>query len=146
MTKTKSVGQLVELIFKTGQLIRERMKPSEKLNPASFVQLHILQFIAMADSKKPINMGHVANFLNITPPSATSLVTNLVKNGKLKRVADTRDRRIVQLELTPQGTKALMEGRARLMKRMKKIFLVLNQKEQNQMVAILKKISKQYKI
>jgi DNA-binding MarR family transcriptional regulator len=181
MNQTRGVDRLVELLFKNGQLIREHTKPSEKLNLASFVQLHILQFIAIADSKKPINphtfpsgvtphrksqklfgnqpsrakgyfegvgvnMSDVANHLNITPPSATSLVNNLVKNTKLKRVSDASDRRIVRLQLTPSGLRALREGRAQLINRLKGVFEVLNQKEQKQMIAILQKISKQYKI
>ena len=146
MNQAKSVNQLVELLFTTGQLIRERTKPSEKLSLASFAQLHIMQFIAMADNKKPINMSDVANYLNITPPSATSLVNNLVKNKELKRVPDTNDRRVVRLILTQSGLKTLARGRARLIKKVKEVLGVLSHKEQNQMVAILQKISKQYKI
>lgn len=145
MNQTRGVNQLVELLFKTGQLIREHTKPSEKLSLASFAQLHIMQFVAMADNKKPINMSAIANHLNITPPSATSLVNNLVKNKDLKRISDTKDRRIVRLELTRRGLKALARGRAQLIKRMEVVFSVLNQKEQNQMISILQKISKQYK-
>src|SRR3989344_8311423 len=133
MNRTKSVDQLIELLFKTGQLIREHTKPREKLNLASFVQLHILQFIAMSDINKPINMSDIANYLNITPPSATSLVNNLVKNKELKRVPDTNDRRVVRLILTQSGLTTLVRGRARLIKKVKAVLGGLSRKEQNQM-------------
>ena len=146
MNQTKGVDQLVEMLFNTGQLIREHTKQREKLSLASFAQLHIMQFVAMADHKKSINMSDIANHLNITPPSATSLVNHLVKNRELKRIPDASDRRVVQLKLTPRGLRNLAKGRGQLIKRMKKVFSVLNQKEQNQIIAILQKISKQYKI
>ncbi len=137
-----NVDHLVSLIFATKRLIMENIKDSEKIDPFSFLRLEVLRFI-----KEKVNptMKDIANYLCITPPSATSLINALVKKGLVRRVRDKKDRRMIRLEVTDKGEKHLKKEFERITRKIKKIYTRLSDKEIKELIKILKKFSKEYK-
>ena len=91
-------------------------------------------------------MKEVAGFLNITPPSATSLINIMVKNGVLARREGVGDRRIVWLKITPKGEKILKRGYAQIAGKIKETLSCLSEKEQKALIHILEKIANQKKL
>ena len=52
------------------------------------------------------SMGELCRIANVKMPSMTEVVDRLVSEGFLERVRDTRDRRVVKVQLTEAGKKA----------------------------------------
>ena len=85
-------------------------------------------------------MHEVAQFLRVSPPSATSLVNTLVKQGEVRRVEDKNDRRTVRLEVTARGHKTLYDSARRKHGLMQDAIKELNEHERMEFRNILEKI------
>jgi len=136
MEKDK-IKQIIALIFTINQLTHERLRDREfKQSP---LQIVTLKFIEL---KRDPTMKDLAEFLFITPPSATSIANNLARCGMIERVADKADRRILRLKITDKGRGILKEADKFVMKNIGENFKVLNAKEQSQLISIIEKILK----
>jgi DNA-binding MarR family transcriptional regulator len=131
----KLTNDLLTLIFNIGQALKEKARTNNK--DYSFLHLHTLHYIK---EREGILMREVANYLHITPPSATSLVNSLVKEGLVKRIVDVGDRRTVQLRVTAAGTELLKNSFKKTADMMKKSLNKLSDKEKSNFIIILKKI------
>ena len=69
----------------------------------SVEQFHILRHIKLGDS----SVSELAEAKNISRPAVSQAVDLLVQRGFITRTTDSRDRRHVQLALTPAGTALL---------------------------------------
>lgn len=133
------IAKLIGLIIKSKRLIQERVRSVEKTGRFSLSQIEILRYVV--ENKQPL-MKDVADYLNITPPSATALIDSLVSQGYLKRIPDKNDRRIVKLAETSKGKKTLDDGMRMMKKGMKETFSKLSKKEINSLIAIHGKLAK----
>ena len=137
---TQQLDRLATLILNMGKHIREETA-GKGLSPFTALRIEALRYIA---SEHGPTMRELANHFSITPPSATTLVQGLVKEGALERVPDTTDRRITRLKLTPQGKRALTAGSKELTRHMKQVFTKLTPQEQTTLVAIFEKLTARY--
>src|SRR3989338_4657064 len=135
------IGQLISMVFATSRLIRERAKDREKIDPFSFLQLETLRYVAEKDNP---SMKDIADYLCVTPPSATSLINGLAEAGQLERIHDKNDRRFVRLIVTPKGKTVLASGFKKITTRMQKILSNLNARERSDLFKILEKLSRAY--
>ena len=135
------IGQLISMVFATSRLIRERAKDREKIDPFSFLQLETLRYVAEKDNP---SMKDIADYLCVTPPSATSLINSLAEAGQLERIHDKNDRRFVRLIVTHKGKTALARGFKKITTRMRRILSNLNARERSDLFKILEKLSRAY--
>lgn len=133
--------QLISMIFATIRLVRERSENREKIDPTSVLQIETLRYVSI---RKNPTMHEVAEHLCVKPPSATSLIDNLVHAKKLSRIVDKDDRRIVRLIITLFGKKTMEDGFKKITKRMESILVKLNEKERRDLLKILHKLSDTY--
>jgi DNA-binding MarR family transcriptional regulator len=131
------LGRIISLIFMMRQLSHEHIA-KEKDNSFSFLQFITLRYIK---EKKPL-MKEVAEFLAITPPSATSLIKTLSEVGLIKRLAEKNDRRIVRIVITKKGERGLDKWQKKIAGNMRKRLESLDKGEQDNLVQILTKLSK----
>ena len=61
----------------------------------------------------PLTLGQLAAAEQVKPPTMTRIVTGLEKEGLVKRIGDSRDRRLTRIQATIKGQKVLTAGRAR---------------------------------
>jgi DNA-binding MarR family transcriptional regulator len=54
-------------------------------------------------------MADLAERLEVVPRAVTTLVDGLESNGKVRRVPDPTNRRVIRIEITDEGHKALRE-------------------------------------
>ncbi|MDE1924753.1 MAG: MarR family transcriptional regulator [Patescibacteria group bacterium] len=124
----------IPLFTDVGALIKGRL---QQALPLPFSQCQTLWFIARQG--RP-NMQDVAKHFKITAPSATFLADELVRSGLVVREASTKDRRKVEVALTPKGKrecKVLMRKRTQVLS---SIFDSLNNADRAELNRILKKI------
>lgn len=129
-----SPRDLTSLIFAVGRLLRER---SVADLPVSYLHLATLRFI---DDKNSPLMRDIAAYLRIAPPSATSLVNTLVKQGEVRRVTDKNNRRVVRVEVTGKGKKTLADSKERKHEFIEGIIRNLSERERTELQKILQKI------
>lgn len=139
MSENKSVDELIDLIFYTTKLIKEKVKNQAQKHQLPFMHIGILKFIA---EKGEPTMKELAEQLCITAPSATSVVEGLIKSGYIERVLDKKDRRIVRITLTQSGKKELELILKSVKRKMSEMLDVLSEKEKTSLHGIFKNLSK----
>ncbi|WP_405622508.1 MarR family winged helix-turn-helix transcriptional regulator [Streptomyces sp. NBC_00076] len=70
-------------------------------------QSRLLRTLAHCDA--PPRMADLAERLEVVPRAVTTLVDALEVGGKVRRVPDPTNRRVIRIELTDDGHKALLE-------------------------------------
>ena len=136
---TKETEKITNLIINIGRIVRERIKERDKSLQFSLPQLQILLFIA--ENPNPL-MKRLADFLGVTPPSATSIINNMVKSRLVRRITDKKDRRAVCLAITPKGKKYLKGHFKKAKQNISNILTKLTREEQKCLLSILQKLPK----
>ncbi|MFV8183792.1 MULTISPECIES: MarR family winged helix-turn-helix transcriptional regulator [unclassified Streptomyces] len=72
---------------------------------ATPAQSRLLRMLAQYDA--PPRMADLAERLEVVPRAVTTLVDGLEANGKVRRVPDPTNRRVIRIELTEDGHKAV---------------------------------------
>lgn len=62
-------------------------------------QIHALSWLGLGS----LTMGDLARLLGITEKTATGVIDRLEREGYVARSRDAKDRRVVHVQLTPQG-------------------------------------------
>ena len=124
---------LVEMIFKTSRLMKERMSFTNSSIHLSLLQIQTLIFLDQNRAKQ-VPMSSIADFFNIELPSATSLLNKLCDQKLVERHADTNDRRLVIIKLTKKGKKLLEKI---IQERKKKIESILSYLSKNEKLELL---------
>jgi len=140
LKQKESADELISLILGVIRSIHSHINKQHRvdLSKISPLKVQVLGFIKVR--KNPL-MKEVADFLSITPPSATSLVNSMAKENLLVRHFDSHDRRVVRLSITPKGGKFLNRGFKEMTVHMKEIFNCLTEKENKQLIEIYRKIN-----
>ncbi len=132
----EKIDQIISLIFMTRRVMHEQIRDHEHKN---FSSLHFVTLQYVKENKPP--MKELAEFLSITPPSATSLVNSLVESKMIERTADESDRRIVRIDITKKGDGQMKKCKERMTGHMKQKLMRLNEGEQKELIKILTKIT-----
>jgi len=130
------IDEFIDLIFVINRLTKEGLE-NEKGSP-SYIQLQALSFISRQE--KPI-IKNLAEYLNITAPSATFLINNLIKLELVNRLHNTQDKRMVHLVISKKGKKELAKSFLKSKKHLYKKLSLLSARERKNFILILKKIS-----
>lgn len=127
-------------MFTMRNLMHEKMQQMhcQMHKEVSLLQLITLKFIKQ---KKPF-MKDISEFLSITPPSATSLIDNLIKGELVKRKVDSKDKRITKIIITQKGGQYIKKFEREMLKKINQNLSTLNGTEQKQLIKILEKIIK----
>lgn len=126
----------IDRILTTMTLLRSRMFERRK-DCLSWVKLVVLKYLALDG---PPSMKDVAAVLQITMPSVTVLVEDLVRLGLVSRVPDAKDRRVIRLALTAKGRQTITTEMKKMEKQMRANLSVLSAKEQEQLASIIEKM------
>ncbi|HBI33783.1 MAG TPA: hypothetical protein DEA43_03155 [Candidatus Moranbacteria bacterium] len=140
MKKNDQVSQIVSLIFAIRQVFHEKME-GKACHKASPLHMITLRFIKL---KRPL-MKEIADYLTITPPSATALVNNFIELEIVEREYDKKDRRNIRIVITKKGNDYLAKNIKEILGRMRKNLEKLSENEQEQLVNILGKIMESHK-
>ncbi len=97
-------------------------------------QLHV---VALAAEKSGITMTEVAEYLQVSSPTATSFVDRLVKLGFLTRKHDSKNRKLVRLSVTVDGARMLKKKMAEKKKVITSVLSVLNSEDRKTLHRIL---------
>ncbi|MBA4251785.1 MAG: MarR family transcriptional regulator [Chlorobiaceae bacterium] len=88
----------------------------------------------------PMPIGKLCSKQLVTGGNMTLVVDNLEKEGLVKRVHSTTDRRTIVVQITEKGKTLFDQIFIQHAKRMTEIASVLSEKEQNELARLLKKL------
>ena len=133
----QAVAEAASLFFAVRRVVRTTLAKGKKYDPTTWLHVETMKFIADHDKPK---MKDLADYLSITAPSATSLVSGLVKSALVTCDTDRRDRRTSRLALTQKGKAELKATITRGTKLLGELFAVLSAEQLATFSETLKKI------
>lgn len=129
--------EVANLLLSFKQMLHEQVKRYKSGYGLSPMQVQALFFIRETSDPR---MRDLATYLAITPPSATALITSLIRSGYVRRSQDRQDRRTLHIMLTPKGKRALEKRLAIAAKGIEVMLHHLTLEETRQFTHLLKKI------
>lgn len=133
--KNDQISQIIDLIFTIRRLMHDKATDKKKCI-VPFLHLITLRYVF---EEKP-SMKETADFLSITPPSATSLIDTLIKQELVERQEDEGDRRSVKISITKKGEEYFKRGKEAMAVRMRSGLEKLNNEERKDLAKILNKL------
>jgi DNA-binding MarR family transcriptional regulator len=100
-------------------------------------QLLILDFL---NNQSESNMTDLAHFMRVSTAAMTGIIDRLVKYGYVLRSADSDDRRIIRIKLTPGGQELLKKINQQRRQMIIKIFDKLSEGDRKDYLRILMQI------
>lgn len=102
----------------------------------SLTHFEVIKYIA---EKGEVTMKEIAVWLNITPPSASSLIDILVKKNLVARVPSKKDRRTINITLDKEAHKLLYLIHRKKIPVFKKMLTGLDKKDKEDLARIISK-------
>ena len=132
-------SKLITLMFSAKRSLMGHFKDKKGFNPVIYIKAEILKFLQDNQTSK---MKDVANYLGITPPSATTMIDKLVQEKYLSRKQDPNDRRQVLLIVTNKGKTFIHTSFENMRKILDKTLDVLSDKDKKDLIRIYNKLLK----
>ncbi len=130
--------EIISLFFSTFRAFKHKLDLGSPMFQLPLAQTETLRLIA---EKEKIPMKEIADFLAITPPSATAMINNLFRLGYIERSSNKADRRAIYLSLTKKGLSVLQKGAKQRCAVFTKLLDNLDKREQVEFLKLLKKMS-----
>ncbi|MFZ4181095.1 MarR family winged helix-turn-helix transcriptional regulator [Streptomyces pseudogriseolus] len=125
--------QLLRLTRRVHRIQKRHLEQRELgITPA---QSRLLRTLAHYSS--PPRMADLAERLEVVPRAVTTLVDGLETHGKVRRVPDPANRRVIRIELTDAGRETLRELRAARRAAAAEILAPLGEREREQLGQLL---------
>ena len=130
--KKSNLGDLLLILRRK---IIESIRKEGIKHDLTFSQVEILHFIGL---ERRETMRNIADYLKITPPSATEIVAEMEKKGLVKRENDKKDRRVVFIALSNMAKKTSVSFANRKDVVLKKMISKLNKADHKALERIIK--------
>ncbi|MDO0931151.1 MarR family transcriptional regulator [Streptomyces sp. DG2A-72] len=109
MTTPDSDGLLAEQLLRFTRRVHRIQKRHIEQSGLGVTPAQSRLLRTLAHYEAPPRMADIAERLEVVPRAVTSLVDGLEASGKVRRVPDPSNRRVIRIELTDDGRKALGE-------------------------------------
>jgi DNA-binding MarR family transcriptional regulator len=136
----KNISLLEEKLFAFRRKLRDLLRKEAQDLRCPISQIDTLSYIV---EKGNPSMKEIANYLNITPPSATAIIETMQKKKLVTRVVNDKDRRTIRIALTPKAWKFFKSFHERKFTIFTKMLSRLHENEQKQLIKILTKLIKE---
>ena len=117
---------------------RHDKKQERFFNNISHQALHTIVYIGENGASR---MSDIADNLQLSLSSITGIVDELVTKKMARRIRSTEDRRIVQVVLTDEANKLFKDAMKHHFDFVREILDTLSSQEQDQLLALFKKIA-----
>lgn len=104
-TDQELVTRLRLAIMRLARRLRQQAEPG--------VTPSMLSALASMDYLGPVSLKELAELERVQPPTLTKIVARLEETGLVRRDADSEDRRVARVSLTPEGKQFIQRSRTR---------------------------------
>jgi DNA-binding MarR family transcriptional regulator len=102
---------------------------------------HVLFLIYELKNSQPITISEIANKIGVTLAAVTHQINTLEKQGLVKRLSDSGDRRVVLIELTKKGRGQVVTLKKEFAKKTQVLAEFLGEKDTKDLIRLVKKMS-----
>lgn len=102
---------------------------------------HILFLICKLKNGQPVTMSEIANKIGVTLAAVTHQIDTLEKQGLIKRLSDSADRRVVRIKLTKKGSAQVVELKKEFAKKIQILAKFLGENDTKDLIRLVKKMS-----
>jgi len=122
------------------KFMQEVLRRQAKVLAKEDISIPQMVILSLLLQRKQCIMSEIAKNLSITRSAATGLADRMVKMHMIKRVADVKDRRIINIEITAKGKKAIEDVQQNRHKMIMNMFSKLEPIERKRYLDTLKKL------
>ncbi len=112
----------------------------QAMTKAGISQAQASVLVVLKSVGRPLPLSRLARLLVQEAQSVTSLVDRLESRGLVRRVPDGRDRRVINVQLTPDGEALFEQIYPEARQGISEIFATLNQRELHALTESLRKL------
>lgn len=135
-------NKIIDLIFNLSRMVRSGMSFDTGNKRMTVYQLQTLFYIAQ---QKEIRMVDIAHNFNITKPTVTVLINNLVSKGYLARTVGKIDKREIKISLADKGQQLLYQATKYRATKINHILSYISEKDKKHLETILQTMVKRLK-
>lgn len=85
----------------------EKIFENTLYNDLTIKECHVIEAIEILKKENNNTMTHIANKINISVGALTTSIKAMIKKDYVKRVTSTTDHRVIYIEITEKGAKAI---------------------------------------
>lgn len=85
----------------------EKIFENTLYNDLTIKECHVIEAIEILQKENNNTMTHIANKINISVGALTTSIKAMIKKDYVKRVTSTTDHRVIYIEITEKGAKAI---------------------------------------
>jgi DNA-binding MarR family transcriptional regulator len=113
----ESISDNLQLFFPL--YYKKLMKGGHKLpgKRASYVEVPILNILM---NRGPLPISEIGRRLRISKPNMTTIIDKLIRGGKVRRMPDKKDRRVIRIEVTESGGRFMKEHKRQVKEQIKR--------------------------
>ena len=100
-TELETFAEAMDEFLRAARRARGRLNRTPVVPELSASQFHLLEPLLRAP--EALCVGELADAAGVTPPSATRMLDGLQERGLVARVRTSDDRRVVRVQITPEG-------------------------------------------
>lgn len=101
--KSENVSELIGACYEARRIIELMPRLPEGMKPS---HIHVMDMISQLQQKKgAVRISDIAAALHVTNPGITRLVNELTEMNAVKKMQDSKDKRVFTVSLTPLGQK-----------------------------------------
>lgn len=94
-------------VLRTGTILHHCVERNLAKQGLSYGRFMIL--VLLTRQEDPIPVCKLAELAGVTTPTVSAVLSGMVRDGLIQRVEDPSDRRVVRIEMLPEGQKILDE-------------------------------------
>jgi DNA-binding MarR family transcriptional regulator len=113
----------------------EKATSDENLSHSQAAALGVL-----SNANRALPLSHLARYLTQEAQSTTELADRLERRGLVRRTRDARDRRLVLLELTPEGRQMYERIQPAIVQNSEQLFGSLNERDRARLADLLRPV------
>ena len=100
------------------------------------------QFLVMGfiNGRVQAKMTDAARFMSVSTAAMTGIVNRMVRDGLVARLYDLKDRRVINIKLTPKGTALVKKIKEQRRAAIIKVFGMISEKERGDYLKIITRI------
>jgi len=138
LSNVRKLNKILTAFYNNVLKVEESVMKKAKADNLSVTEIHTLEAIGKGEAK---TMTHVADTLKISVSTLTAAINKLVTKGYVNRFRIQKDRRIVMVELSETGSRAVREHEALHLVMLKDILSKFSPTETESLIESMKNVN-----
>ena len=132
-------AEAMDAFLRAARRARGRLNRAPSVPELSPSQFHLLE--PLMRSPAALCVGELADAAGVTPPSATRMLDGLQDRGLVARVRTSDDRRLVRVQITPEGVELVTRKHGAMRATREAVFNQLSPAERETAARVLQRLT-----